>query len=934
MDAVILYFDRNFPGLNHRPGYLNATFEVVAVSDFSEAEEILTQKEAGAMLIESDHPDNSFFEALKKFCQRYNLPVVLLTTEITARMTDQAEPSGIDAILPKNQQTRDSLADTLHALILGKYNADPVPKPTGSNHVNSILQFFDHLPVSYQAIDENGYFLDVNDSWLAMFGYSREKITGKWFGNMIESSESLLEKFPLFMKQGYGNTLLTVIDKENTKRTVFLSAKVEMNSQGKPRRIHCILQDPDVDDFVEKLLREREDKYQRIAENISDVLWVTDLDLNTTYVSRSAQKVFGETIEENQSKKLTDKFHPDSVEKLRTMLKKELERDNDTEADVSRTRIVEVQRYHKDGRLLWVSMNVSFVRDAEGKIIGFEGVSRDITEMKEQEKALRTSEELMRSIFRVAPVGIGTVQNRILTEVNPMMCSMLGYSREELIGQNSRMLYRNQEEYDHVGKVKYEQIALTGSGYVETLWVSKDGRLLNILLASTPVNKHDQSKGVVFSALDITERKQTQLMLAESEERYRLVMNNSLDAIMLTIPDGGIIAANQAACQMFGMTQEEICSEGRAGIVDATDPRLAELIKTREAEGKVKGVLTFIRKDGSRFEGEMSSVIFRNSKGEPRTSMMIRDISERMKAERMIRESEAKYRMIVENQTDLIVKLSKEGEFLFVSPSFCRMFGKCEDELIGRKFYEVIEMENYEDTIRYFQALMYSPHYGTIEERMLTTDGWKWLAWIDTAILDENHNVAEIIRVGRDITRRKQAEKELQETSTKFREIFNATSEAIFIYDAATGTMLECNQRALDLYGFDSKEELLNRQLGSMSADIKKYNRESAEAIIERARREGVQTFEWITTRKDGSDFWNEISLKTAHIAGFDRIITIERDITERKKNQMTIQDQLNELQRWQETTLGREMRIIDLKKEVNSLLAELDQPLKYHSVL
>ena len=146
--------------------------------------------------------------------------------------------------------------------------------------------------------------------------------------------------------------------------------------------------------------------------------------------------------------------------------------------------------------------------------------------------------------------------------------------------------------------------------------------------------------------------------------------------------------------------------------------------------------------------------------------------------------------------------------------------------------------------------------------------------------------------------------------------------------------MLECNQRALDLYGFDTKEELLTRPLGSMSADTKRFSRESAEAIIERARREGVQTFEWITRRRNGSDFWNEISLKTAHIAGSERIITIERDITERKKNQITIQDQLNELQRWQETTLGREMRIIDLKKEVNSLLAELDLPLKYHSVL
>lgn len=185
-----------------------------------------------------------------------------------------------------------------------------------------------------------------------------------------------------------------------------------------------------------------------------------------------------------------------------------------------------------------------------------------------------------------------------------------------------------------------------------------------------------------------------------------------------------------------------------------------------------------------------------------------------------------------------------------------------------------------------------------------------------------------------EIEKRKLYERELQETSTKFQEFFNTTGEAIIIYDADTGAMMECNQRALDLYGFDSKEEFLTKKLGAMSADIEKHSNESAEAILKRARSEGVQTFEWICRRKNDSDFWNEISLKTAHIAGYDRIITIERDISERKKNQMTIQDQLNELRRWQETTLGREMRIIDLKREVNSLLAELDKPLKYQSVL
>lgn len=742
---------------------LSEEFKSVTATDFSQAEEILAQKEAELVLIESDHPDISFFGLMERLRKRHNIPVVLVTSEITAELSEQAKHSGIVSILSKSSGNLESLPNTLRSLIFRKKNAGPVFKMITPGQANSILQFFDHLPVAYQSVDKNGYLVEVNDAWLNLFGYSRVEIDGKWFGDMIESSETLLEKFPLILKMGYGNTLLTVVQKNGKKRAIAFCAKVEVNSEGKIVLVHCILQDPDVDVFFEKLLREREEKYQRIAENISDVVWVTDLDLNTTYVSRSVQKVFGETIEENLSKKLNDKFHPDSVEKLRSMLSLELERENDPAADVSRTMIVELQRYHKDGRLLWVSMNVSFVRDSEGKVIGIEGVSRDITEMKEQEKALRTSEDLMRSIFRVAPIGIGIVQDRILTEVNPLMCSMLGYSSKELIGQSSKVLYPNQEEYDHVGKAKYDQIALIGSGYLETIWERKDGKLLNILLASTPVNKQDLSQGVVFTAMDITERKLTQLMLAESEERYRLIMNNSLDAILLTSPDGGIIAANPAACKLFGRTEEEICSAGRAGLVDASDPRLKEMNKKREEEGKIKGILTFTRKDGSKFEGDMSSVVFRNSKGEARTSMIIRDISERLKAEQIIRDSEAKYRMIVENQTDLIVKLNKEAEFLFVSPSFCRMFGKGEEELVGRKFFDVIELEKHEDTLNHFQLLINPPHHGYKEERMMTTEGWKWLAWNNTAILDEDRNDVEIIGVGRDITRRKQAELELQE---------------------------------------------------------------------------------------------------------------------------------------------------------------------------
>ncbi len=115
----------------------------------------------------------------------------------------------------------------------------------------------------------------------------------------------------------------------------------------------------------------------------------------------------------------------------------------------------------------------------------------------------------------------------------------------------------------------------------------------------------------------------------------------------------------------------------------------------------------------------------------------------------------------------MVVKVDIEGKFQFISPSYCEMFGKVNEELLGKKFMPFVHEDDREATAKAMEALHHPPHKVYIEQRAMTKDGWKWLSWMDTAVLDEDKNVVAIIGVGRDITERKQAEKILRESEDR-----------------------------------------------------------------------------------------------------------------------------------------------------------------------
>ena len=156
----------------------------------------------------------------------------------------------------------------------------------------------------------------------------------------------------------------------------------------------------------------------------------------------------------------------------------------------------------------------------------------DITERKRMDEALLQSERRLQSLFRAAPIGIGLVHNRVLGWTNEDLHQMTGYGPEELSGRSARVLYPDDAEFERVGLVKYAQIRKRGMGSIETQWRRKDGTIVDIYLSSAMVDPGDPSAGVVFTALDITARKQAEEVIrraqAELERRVEERTNELL----------------------------------------------------------------------------------------------------------------------------------------------------------------------------------------------------------------------------------------------------------------------------------------------------------------------------------------------------------------------------------------------------------------------
>jgi PAS domain S-box-containing protein len=497
------------------------------------------------------------------------------------------------------------------------------------------------------------------------------------------------------------------------------------------------------------------------------------------------------------------------------------------------------------------------------------------SESKQMEQALRESEEYLSSIFRSAPIGIGLVVNRELKKVNTRLCMISGYEEGELIGQSSRILYPSIDDFEFVGREKYAQIRDHGTGTVETQWQRKDGGIIDILLSSTPVDMRDYSKGVTFTALDITERKNT-------EERHRTIIQTALDGFWLTDINGKLLEVNESYCRMSGYRQDELLS---MSIVDLEVNVIQKDVYAHIQEIIEKGTDRFetkhYRKDGTVFDVEIITQ-FRKQEG-GRCVCFLRDITDRKQADKAQKESEEYFRQINDHMAVGLAKVSLDFCIEHVNEAYSQMLGYSKEELIGKNIRDITQQEDLDENQELHAQVAAGKidHY-RMEKKFVHKTGSVIHGILDSCLVRNSGGMPDYL-VGSviNISELKQAELELRESEERNRLLSDLTMEGIVIH--RNGVAIDLNSSMTKMLDFD-RDELLNKNL------MEFIHVEDRAIVRENITKDYAPPYNVRMVRKEGEYFFAEIESHNFHRQGEVWRVSAVRDITERKQAEAALQ--------------------------------------------
>lgn len=396
---------------------------------------------------------------------------------------------------------------------------------------------------------------------------------------------------------------------------------------------------------------------------------------------------------------------------------------------------------------------------------------------RQQQATKEADERSLASIFRAVPCGIGMMRERIFVEVNDRFCQLTGYAHDELIGQSSRMLYADADEFERMGQEKYAMIHHQGIDTVESRWLRKDGSPIHVLLSATPIDVDNVDAGVTFTALDITAYKQTEQHLRDNESRYHAMIEMAVDGILLGDHQGIILEANHHICTMFGMERTALigrhisdlpfCSQSIAAT-----PFRFDLLRQGET---VISERDFQRPDGSTISVEMRSKMMPDGTYQS----IYRDITVRKQTEQALRESEEKFALSFAASPDAVnINRLDDGMYVDINPGFSELTGYTREDVIGRTTIELNIWHDLKDRETLVQALRATSHCDNLEAVFRRKDGSLGIGLLSARVIHLNQ-VPHILSITRDVTQKRQAAADLE----RLRVAIEQAGEVVVITD-------------------------------------------------------------------------------------------------------------------------------------------------------
>jgi PAS domain S-box-containing protein len=533
-------------------------------------------------------------------------------------------------------------------------------------------QYFDIAGSILLVLDANGNISLVNKKGCEILDGTCDELTGQnWFDHYLldGDKETVKAVFATLMRGeieppvDYNDN--RIVSKKGTVKWIRWHNTLIKNTEG--NIIGTLSSGEDITERkqVEDALRRSEAQYRLVTENASDVIWTMDLNLRFTYITPSNEKLTGYTSEKFLSLSLDDLLTPESMERAVQTFTAEMQLENSGEKGLSRSVLLELHEIRADGTIFPVEAQMSLLRDAHKNPIGILGISRDITERKKQEEALKKSEEKFVKAFKSSPVAIAVTRlsDGKFIEMNESLVKLFGYSHTELLTGSSIGLGLWVDNEDR--KYLVEELNKKGSLHDhEYRFRTNDG---NVIVArySAEIIDFSGERCILSVLIDVTEQKRVEKSLQESEEKYRSIVENTQDVIILTHPDGRVSYMSPACVNVLGYNPDDLVGKTLEMFypddVENARNALSFAMKGRSGSNLQYRILT---KNGTtKWVSHSWSPIFTENHKLKCIVNVIRDITETKIAEQTLKdkiEELEKYKNVTVNREIKMVDLKNE----------------------------------------------------------------------------------------------------------------------------------------------------------------------------------------------------------------------------------------------------------------------------------